>query len=220
MSGHSPGPWSSRRVKYETYALLDANGAEVAVVTRGHDAEFLARAPDLLAEVERLREELAKAYKRGFDDGLNEICETVREAQAALAAEQAATAEARRERDVVREQLGWNTYARDAEISRANWMRDRAERAEAALKETEDVMQEVTNDLEAGVEDRRGAYIKMLAFLHRKRAALPQPTGAGEPCEACKGTGTDSGRYPIQGCRRCGGDGTISPAPPSTDGGR
>jgi len=47
MSKYSPGPWNYRRVKYETYAILDERGTEVAVITRPYDAAIIAAAPEM-----------------------------------------------------------------------------------------------------------------------------------------------------------------------------
>jgi hypothetical protein len=45
LPGHvSPGPWTFRQFGYERFAILDANGAEVAEVTRRGDAERICEA--------------------------------------------------------------------------------------------------------------------------------------------------------------------------------
>lgn len=96
-----------------------------------------------------------------------------------------------------------------------------AERENTALKGVRDVLARERDEarealLIAGKDIANGnlnaAYRTIDSALAKTRAAL-QPQG-GEACEACGGTGSDVGRYPIQGCRACDGDGR-KPAPPA-----
>ena len=86
FDGHTPGPWyvdDAPDVEHPSVVLADDGATIVAeamtVVAEQHDAganaQLIAAAPDLLAEVKRLREENKLVWKyvhfeRMYDDGL------------------------------------------------------------------------------------------------------------------------------------------------------
>lgn len=170
---HSPGPW--RWDGPDSDVIYDADNVEVCRFVAGNadrfepDGALIARAPDLLAEVERLETELAEA-NRLLGEEEKETAHLGMRLNEQRAARERAEAEVGSWRRVA-ERL---TEERDE--ARAGWARGdgRASRLEAAL-----------SDMLAGIEPAHDGVHRVRysdSFIARIRAAL-SPAPPATPVE-------------------------------------
>lgn len=76
---HTPGPWHFFGT-YADYEVRTPSGTLVAVIRDPQDGRLIASAPDLAAEVERLRAELDLRRKSGSAvDRLHNLCDAIAE---------------------------------------------------------------------------------------------------------------------------------------------